>query len=477
MSQTLAVSLWSMETTMKTAPPKAARLAACFVAFLMAAPVLSAPTLKWTVDCSRGQSIGRALEHAPPGFKLTLTVRGTCNEAVVIERDDVTLQGDAVTGAVINAPRLEIGITVRAMRVLIDRMTVQGGNDGIMVYGVMDTYVTNTTIRDVARWGLVSKNAHAFVRGCTVERSGLDGISLQRGSARLVDCQIRANHGAGIGGGNASGLNISGSTVASNGSDGIWLDMSSQATIHDDNTITSNGLSSTAPGAGVNVTGGSTVEISGSAITNNAGPGLRLYGKAYATATKNTITGNGSNGVEAYGSSHASLSGNTIAGNGTKAPNDPNFVSGVVVHTSNLDLSGNQIASHPGTGVRASAATVTSYENTITGNAGGGVLLYPASQLVMNNDIISRNGAFGLVLSLNSVAQLLGANVQFNSGDGITLQYGSKLNFVAAASTSGGNSGYGLQCVDPESSVVGAQMLTASPPNGQGGVSPGCTGF
>jgi len=253
--------------------------------------------------------------------------------------------------------------------------------------------------------------------------------------------------------------------------------MSSQATIHDDNTITSNGLSSTAPGAGVNVTGGSTVEISASAITNNAGPGLRLYGKAYATATNNTITGNGSNGVEAYGSSHASLSGNTIAGNGTKAPNDPNFVSGVVVHTSNVDLSRNQIANHPGTGVRASAATVTSYENTITGNAGGGVLLYPASQLVMNNDIISRNGGFGLVLSLNSVAQLLGANGQFNSGDGITLQYGSKLNFVAAASTSGGNSGYGLQCVDPESSVVGAQMLTASPPNGQGGVSPGCTGF
>lgn len=456
---------------------QAAQVAAFFVSVALAMPAFAAPTLAWTVNCARGQSISRALEHAPPGLKLTLTVRGTCNESVLIERNDVTLHGDPVAGAVINAPPSDIGITVRAMRVLIDEMTVQGGTDGIMIYGVSDTSITNTAIRDVARWGFVAKNAHAFVRGCTVERSGLDGISLQRGSARLVNCQIRSNRGAGVSAVNASGLNMSGSTVASNGSDGIWLDMGSQATIHDDNTITSNGLSSAAPGAGVNVAGGSTVEISGSAITNNAGPGLRLYGKAYATATNNTITGNGSNGVEAYGSSHASLSGNTIAGNGTKAPNDPNFVSGVVVHTSNLDLSGNQIASHPGTGVRASAATVTSYENTITGNAGGGVLLYPASQLVMNNDVISRNGGFGLVLSLNSVAQLLGANVQFNSGDGITLQYGSKLNFVAAASTSGGNSGYGLQCVDPESSVVGAQMLTASPPNGQGGVSPGCTGF
>jgi hypothetical protein len=233
-----------------------------------------------------------------------------------------------------------------------------------------------------------------------------------------------------------------------------------------------------AAGAGVNVTGGSAAEISGSAITNNAGRGIRLDGKAYVAATNNAITGNGYNGVEAYGSSHASLWGNTITGNGTKAvPNDPNFSSGVVVHASNLDLSGNQIANHPGTGVRASAATVTSYNNTITENAGGGVLLYPASQMAMNNDTISRNGGFGLVISLNSVAQLLGANVQFNTGDGIQLQFGSKLNFVAAASTSGGNSGYGLQCVDAESSVVGFQMLIVSPPNGQGGVSSGCTGF
>ena len=462
---------------MKSASRRAASLAAFFVAVTLAVPTFARPTLTWIVDCTRGQSISRTLEHAPPGLKLTLTVRGTCNESVLIDRDDVTLRGDPVVGAAINARPSEIGITVRAMRVLIDQMTVQGGTDGIMVYGVSDTYITNTVVRSAARWGLVSKNAHAFVKGCTVESSGLDGVSLQRGSARLVDCQIRSNIGAGVSAGNASGLNISGSTVASNGSDGIRLDMGSEATIHDGNTITSNGLKLAAAGAGVNVAGGSTAEISGSAITNNAGPGLRLYGKAYAAAANNTITGNGSNGVEANGSSHLSLWDNTITGNGTNAPNDPNFVSGVVVHTSNVDLSRNQIANHPGTGVRASAATVTSYENTITGNAGGGVLLYPASQLVMNNDIISRNDGFGLVLSLNSVAQLLGANVQFNTGDGIQLQNGSKLNFVAVASTSAGNSGYGLQCVDPESSVVGLQMLVTSPINGQGDVSSGCTGF
>lgn len=457
---------------------QAAQVAAFFVGATFATAGWALPGLSWTVDCSRGQSISRALAHAPPGMKLTLMVRGACNESVLIERDDVTLQGDPATGAIlIPPPAAAIAIDIRAMRAVIDRMTIQGGSDGIRITGAHDASIAHVVVRNVAGRGMVVRNAHAIVLASTIEGSGADGVFLMRGSVRMADSQVRSNRGVGIDLVNAAGLNVTGSTIASNGSNGIRLSGGSQATIVG-STITGNGFNPEAAESGVSVVGGSTLEIGNSAITNNAGRGIRLDGKAYVAATNNAITGNGYNGVEAYGSSHASLWGNTITGNGTKAvPDDPNFSSGVVVHASNLDIDGNQIASHPGTGVRASAATVTSYNNTITGNAGGGVLLYPASQLVMNNDSISRNGGFGLVISLNSVAQLLGANVQFNTGDGIQLQFGSKLNFVAASSASGGNSGYGLQCVDAESSVVGLRMLIVSPPNGQGGVSPACTGF
>jgi hypothetical protein len=93
-------------------------------------------------------------------------------------------------------------------------------------------------------------------------------------------------------------------------------------------------------------------------------------------------------------------------------------------------------------------------------------------------NVISNNKGWGVLLNVNSTAQVSGAMIQFNAGDGILLQSDSKLVFFADfATTSSGNGGYGLRCPDAKSSVVGLQMLIVSPPNAQGGVSPGCTGF
>lgn len=461
---------------MKIARTRAAQAAAFFVALLLAAPVLSAPTLSWTVDCSRGQSIGRALDHAPPGFKLTLTVRGTCNEAVVIERDDVTLQGDAVAGAIINAPRPEIGITVRAMRVLIDRMTVEGGSDGVMVYGAMDTYVTNTTIRDVARWGLVSKNGHTFVTGCTIVGSGQDGVSLQRGSARLIDCQIRANRGAGIAAVNASGLNITGSAVTANGASGIAIANGSQARIYG-NTITGNGTDPSAFGTGVSVTEGSNADVNGNTISNNAAAGLHVADKSVALMTGNTISGNGANGVQAFDSSQATLWNNTISGNGTNPANTVNFRNGVAVFSSAASAGGNQITGHSAAGVRVLVSNFGGGDNVITGN-GDGLIAYNARLVLSNGNTLSHNRGFGLLLNQTSSAQVSGATIQHNAWDGIMVQWGSTLVlFQDAVTTSGGNGGWGLHCPDAKSSVVGLDMLVASPPNAAGSVSPTCTGF
>jgi len=82
------------------------------------------------------------------------------------------------------------------------------------------------------------------------------------------------------------------------------------------------------------------------------------------------------------------------------------------------------------------------------------------------------------LLSTSSTGTIAGARIQFNAGDGLVVQQGSMLVFfVEAATTSGGNGGFGLRCADAESSVVDLQRLVVSPPNGQGDVSPACTGF
>ena len=89
---------------MRVTSRQAAIAAAFFVATTLAAPAGAAPTLTRTVDCARGQSISRALAHAPPGREVVLIIRGTCNESVLIDRDDVVLQGDANVGGTVNGP-------------------------------------------------------------------------------------------------------------------------------------------------------------------------------------------------------------------------------------------------------------------------------------------------------------------------------------------------------------------------------------
>lgn len=55
------------------------------------------------VDCDAGQSIQSAVNNAEPSAPLTLVVSGTCEENVLIGRDDVTIDGNnegAVSGTI-----------------------------------------------------------------------------------------------------------------------------------------------------------------------------------------------------------------------------------------------------------------------------------------------------------------------------------------------------------------------------------------
>lgn len=74
------------------------------------------PVSAITVDCST-DTIADALAQAAPGVPLTVTIMGTCNEDVVIERDDITLVGAAGD----KSDEIEGGVTIRAAQ----RVTVQ----------------------------------------------------------------------------------------------------------------------------------------------------------------------------------------------------------------------------------------------------------------------------------------------------------------------------------------------------------------
>jgi parallel beta-helix repeat protein len=397
------------------------------------AAALPTSTLTVTANCGQGQTISDTLKQGAAGQPLMVVVQGTCNENLVVDRDDVTLQGDPSVGGAVNGPDAGVdAIIVTGRRVTITGLTVTGGKNAIRAVAASAMTVQNSTIQNSGRNGIVFfQGASGTVDNCTVQANPRDGISIEAASATIINSSITGNSRVGVlvtDGGSArigvSNLNVAaGNTISGNGSNGIHLSIGAGAFI-EANTISGNGTDPAAPlgrfGIGVfNATG----DVIGS----------------------NAITGNASHGI--FARSASLLFG------------DPNF------------------------GIPTA--------NTITGN---GSLVTPSAGIVgvlgtsfeIRNATISGNNGFGVVLSGRSSAEVSGNTIQNNtgtppfSGDGIRLVFGSALFIVAppaAANTVTGNVAFGLNCTDPESSVVNTFFLVLSPVNGLGGVSPACTAF
>ena len=123
------------------------------------------------VNCTKGQTITHALQGLD-FIPITIQVKGTCNENVEIVRDDVTLIADPLGGTVIGLDPNEPTINVRALRTVIDGLTVSGGRTGITVRG------------------------GATIQNCTVQNTGGDGISFFHGGNGTVDNCTVQNNGA-----------------------------------------------------------------------------------------------------------------------------------------------------------------------------------------------------------------------------------------------------------------------------------------
>ena len=391
---------------MRITSRQAAIAAAFFLATTLAAPAGAAPTLTRTVDCARGQSISRALAHAPPGREVVLIIRGTCNESVLIDRDDVVLQGDADVGGTVNGPEATVDtILIMGSRITLSGLTVTGGQNGITAWGANNVSIARSMVQGAAKDGIkVVGSQSVWLEGSRIERNAGAGIDLERAASLMFA-----------------------------------------------NTV----------------------------VTANGGAGLHVGEKSNVSAWDNTISHNGANGVDVFDGSNASLWGSTITDNGTNSANTVNFRNGVAAWFSTVNIGGTRITNHPSSGVRATVATLNIGDSTISANAEG-VMLYLASQLIMHagNNVIANNRGIGVLLSTNSTGTISGARIQFNTGDGLLVQWGSVLVFFAeSATTSGGNGGFGLHRADAKSSVDGLEQFIAYPPNGQGDMSPTCTGF
>ncbi len=385
------------------------------------------PTKTVAVDCSAGETIAKALTLGDERKPLLVQISGICSEHLLIDRNDVTLAA-GTPGATVSGPDPAIDvIKVTASRVAIEGLTVTGGRNGITADGAPGLIVRNATVQGTGRNGITyARGASGMMDGCTVVNNARDGVAIDAASGTVINSQVNQNGRVGVG-------------VFTNGSARIGVDNA-----------------------------------------NNAGG--------------NVISGNASNGIHIVFGSSALVGMNQITNNGASPTGAVGRV-GIGIFNASADIiGGNTISGNAGTGVsvRASAVTVGDGNfgfttvNTITGNGNaaspGGVFGFLGTSMLIRDAVISNNVGFGLVLSLKSGAQISSSTIQNNlpvgpnPGDGIRLVFGSGLFLAAPNSTVTGNTGWGLNCTDGESSVINTLFLTLGG-NALGSIAPSCTGF
>lgn len=353
---------------MTTASRQAATVVAVFFAVSTSALAFRAPTsaFTWTVDCSRGQTISRALERAPER-KLILVVRGYCNENVRIDRDDVSIQGDPSTEATINGPSATIPtIDIVANRVTLEWLTVTGGGSGINIYGANNVRIGNSTVRNTSLDGISIVHSQAIsVIDSKVQYVGNIGIVANRGGVFIGNSEVSFNKAGGVHIASGSNLTANASTLASNGAHGLGVFNASEAMLWE-TKVTGNGTDPTAFfREGVYIYFGH-AEFRGGAIANNAGAGMVVVGSA--SVFNNIVSGNGDNGISAPLAAKLAIDGTTITGNKGN---------GVVLGTN--------------------ATGQISNDTKVQNNGGHGIAVIEASNLVIWSPItLGGNAGFGL---------------------------------------------------------------------------------
>jgi hypothetical protein len=375
---------------------------------------VSAQNIALTVDCAKGQKVGDAIERADINKPLTINVRGSCTESVIISRDNVTIQG----GTLVGPDSSHNVITTAAREITINSMTLSGGNYGVSARRQSEVSVLGTTIQNTASHAVRAANAAVRVsslggtspRPCVIEHSGGHGISAEMGAAvNVSDCQIHDNAGAGIYAQSNSAVFAISSTISENHASGVFLEFGSDGILN-----------------------------------------------------SNTITSNEPHGVNLFGSAHANMNDNTIT---------DNTVNGLGMDRSDVEGAGNSITDNKGSGVAASGSSLALWGGAVSENGGHGMDLGFATYALLDGTDVSRNAASGVVLEMNSTARVIGATVKDNYQSGISLSRSSKLLLWERKTDATGNvTGFGLNCTDPESSAWDMGMLIGS-------ISSACTGY
>ena len=466
------------------------QVAAAILASLASILALPLAAEAVVVDCNAGQTIRQALTLSGGGAggggtrQHVITVRGVCNENVVITRDDVLINTNGINPATIVAvdasqPAVQIdgGRRIVIDGVMANGITLSGGTFGLAVTrggsaslfnsevlgatnsGVISSYgsvldVERCVLRDNNRGGAAANNAVLIVSDSTVRNNATDGLLAIRssylrvgqdraGSVVARPVAVTDHPSSGIAVLDSSAANIVATTIRNSGVDGVLFSRGSSGTLGTGsnglvsaNIVENNALAGT--GSGVTVFQGSSLVIRGNTINGN-GRGVFVGLASAATIFSNSVQNNTGRGVQVNERASAriglvegatSAPGNVISGNGGDGIGVFDGGEGVVA--------GNTISANGGHGIAMNMASMNLVGgNTISGNAFHGISVAqsrlfqaPGSFGTLPNtaDVSQSNGQAGLFVFNNSSAELRRITLTNNTRQGIGASLNSTIN-------------------------------------------------
>jgi hypothetical protein len=320
-----------------------------------------------TVSCAKGGKVASALALAPRTTAgLTITIKGTCIEAVDNIPGNVTLQG-ASSGDGLQAPASSSNpvLGISGAGVTLDNLTISGGVNALLVHSGA-TAVGNNLVIEGSSIRNVLANGIVTLSSSTIEHSNGDGIDALSGGTVFLNGGTVGNNSRGVlvGGGSyllatagavisdntgSHGVDVSGgtlsvfaATIEGNSRDGIILFTGGNVYIASTGVVGSNGRD------GVRVFGG-VVHVQGGVISNNAEYGISVFNGGTAVLdTGAVVASNGANGVLVE-------DGTVNLGNGDgSATIQSNGANGIYLKTNSVGFffnAGNKIVNNSGWGI------------------------------------------------------------------------------------------------------------------------------
>ena len=403
---------------------------------------------------------------------------GTYNENLVIKTDKVSLKKkDGSTGdVIIDGGGQDVIQIDGAKKAVIDGVTVQNGEEGIVsIYG--STFdIVNTIVRSCAGNGfIISGTSAAVMTDCNISDSGISGILVSRNSHLTLTGTIvcSGNGRDGLVVSQAANVAISQANFTANNNDryGIVVNDSSNGYL---GSSTVNAKNNGWDGIGIFESSNLEIWLNNTiTLEQNGRRGISIGESSNIFSENSTITSNNNafDGIGIFGSSNLSISG------GTNLILEQNGDSGLkVIGSTASNYRNSAISSKNNSRFGILVAQNASFDNyatlTIENNANIGLQIYNSAHVEINSPSavsVTGNSGPGFYIGNGSVLNAWGGSllVEYNSGDGIEMVRASKIRLGPLSSSIQirNNNGRGIFADDGSTAECTDATITGNTPN------------